>query len=154
MNFSLKSIGNTSGMMRKVGLEADSGLRRVILLQGFATRSLQFNIFLTAIIWLYTAEASIMFSHHKNSPPLRTDNRGRLCKILCARFGHCFSLKIARLYHIRVLFENRSKQKPSLKKLGLCCKYCLVEVYSGSFSSSASSSAEKLPALKSPNTTR
>jgi len=54
-------------MMRKVGLEADSGVRRVILLQGFATRSLQFNIFLTAIIWLYTTLASIMFSHRKKS---------------------------------------------------------------------------------------
>lgn len=54
-------------MMRKVGLEADSGLRRVIMLQGFATRSSQFNIFLTAIIWLSTAEASIMFSHRKKT---------------------------------------------------------------------------------------
>ena len=67
MNLSLKSTGKTSEMMRKVGLEADSGVRRVILLQGFATRSLQFNIFLTAIIWLSTAEASIMFSHRKKS---------------------------------------------------------------------------------------
>jgi hypothetical protein len=55
----------TSEMMRKSGLEADSGIHRVILLQGFATRSLQFNIFLTAIIWLSTAAASIMFYHRK-----------------------------------------------------------------------------------------
>ena len=67
MNLSLKNTDKTGEMMRKVGLEADSGVRRVILLQGFATRSLQFNIFLTAIIWLYTAEASIMFSHRKKS---------------------------------------------------------------------------------------
>jgi hypothetical protein len=61
----------TSEMMRKSGLEADSEIRRVILLQGFATRSLQFNIFLTAIIWLFTAEASIKFSHRKKTlrPP-------------------------------------------------------------------------------------
>ena len=45
-----KSTGKTSGMMRKVGLEADSVLSRVILLQGVATLSLQINIFLTAII--------------------------------------------------------------------------------------------------------
>jgi hypothetical protein len=57
--------GKTSEMMRKSGLEADSGVHRVILLQGFATRSLQFNIFLTAIIWLSTAVASIMFYHRK-----------------------------------------------------------------------------------------
>jgi len=67
MNLSLKNTGKTGKMMRKVRLEADSGVRRVILLQGFATRSLQFNIFLTAIIWLYTAGARIMFYHRKKS---------------------------------------------------------------------------------------
>jgi len=67
MNRSFKSTGKTSEMMRKVGLEADLRVRRVILLQGFATRSLQFNIFLTAIIWLSTPMASIMFYHRKKS---------------------------------------------------------------------------------------
>ena len=58
---SLKSTIKTSEMIRKVGLEADSILRSVTLLQGFATRSLQFEIFLIAIILLSTSEASIMF---------------------------------------------------------------------------------------------
>jgi hypothetical protein len=53
MNLSFKSTGKTSEMMRKVGLEADSGLRRVILLQGFATRSLQINIFDSYYMALY-----------------------------------------------------------------------------------------------------
>ena len=65
MNLSLKSTGKTSEMMRKVGLEADSGGRKVGLLQGFDTQSLQFNIFLTAIICVITEESSIMFSHLK-----------------------------------------------------------------------------------------
>ena len=62
-----KNTGITSEMMRKVGLEADSGVRRVILLQNFATRSLQFNILLTAIVWLYTTVASIMFYHREKT---------------------------------------------------------------------------------------
>jgi len=39
-----------------------------------------------------------MFSIAKNSPPLYIYNRGTLCEILCARFEHGFSLKIARPY--------------------------------------------------------
>ncbi len=65
MNLSLKNTGKTTEMMRKVDLEADPVAYRVILLQGFTTRSLQYNIFLKAIIWLYTTVASIMFYHRK-----------------------------------------------------------------------------------------
>ena len=61
-------------MMRKVGLEADLRVPRVILLQVFATLSLQFNIFLKAIIRLTTPVASIMFYNSKKtlrSPELK-----------------------------------------------------------------------------------
>ena len=65
MNLSFKSTGKTSEMTWKVGLEAESILHNVTLLQGFAIRSLQFNILLTAIICFSAAEASIMFFHRK-----------------------------------------------------------------------------------------
>jgi hypothetical protein len=66
---SLTSTGNTNEMMRKVRLEANRRLRRVILLQGFATRSSQFNIFLITIIRPSTAEASKMFFNTKKKIP-------------------------------------------------------------------------------------
>ena len=56
-------------MIRKIGLEADSEACIVILLQGFATRSSQFFLFLTSIIWLSTKEASIKFFHRKKTFP-------------------------------------------------------------------------------------
>ena len=52
-------------MIRKIGLEANAGLYSVLLLQGFATRSLQFEIFLTVIILQSTAEARILFYYRK-----------------------------------------------------------------------------------------
>jgi hypothetical protein len=67
MNLFFKSTGKKSEMTWKVGLEADSILHNMTLLQGFAMRSLQFYILLTAIIWLFTAEASIMFFHRKKT---------------------------------------------------------------------------------------
>jgi hypothetical protein len=65
MNLSFKSTVKTSEMTWKVGLEADSILHNMTLLQGFAMRSLQFYIFLTAIICFSAAEASILFFHRK-----------------------------------------------------------------------------------------
>jgi hypothetical protein len=58
MNVSSESTKKTGQMMGKVGLEAG---------QGFATRSLQFSIFLMVIIQLFTTEASTMFSHNRKS---------------------------------------------------------------------------------------
>jgi hypothetical protein len=46
----------------------------VILLQGFDTRSLRFNIFLTAIISLSTSEASIMFTYLRKDCLTKRDN--------------------------------------------------------------------------------
>jgi len=60
-------------MIRKIGLEAGNQLYPVLLLQGFATRSLQFEVFLTVIIVLFTAGASILFYYWKKS------SRGVLC---------------------------------------------------------------------------
>ena len=55
-------------MIRKIGLEADAGLyNSVLLLQGFATRSLQFKVFLASIILLFTAGARILFYYCQKS---------------------------------------------------------------------------------------
>ena len=54
-------------MIRKIGLEAGAILYRVLLLQGFATRSLQFEIFLSGIIPLFTAGARILFYYYKKA---------------------------------------------------------------------------------------
>jgi hypothetical protein len=62
MNLSFKSKSKTSEMMRRAGLEPDSGVCREPLLQSFTTQSLQFNRFLMAIIQLSTAKASIIFA--------------------------------------------------------------------------------------------
>jgi hypothetical protein len=54
-------------MMQKIGLEADPGLQNMLLLQGFATPSLQFKILPTVIIELSAVVASIIFSDRKKS---------------------------------------------------------------------------------------
>ena len=54
-------------MIRKVGLEAGTKLYSVLLLQGFATRSLQNEILLVVIILLSTTEARILFYYRKKA---------------------------------------------------------------------------------------
>src|SRR4030042_4144081 len=78
-------------MIRKIGLEANIKLYRVLLLQGFATRSLRFKMFLVIIIMLFTAGARILFCCHKKS------SHGVLCS------DRLFELKLASTYMFHII---------------------------------------------------
>ena len=78
-NLSFKNTGKISEMMRKVGLEADSGLRKVLLASRlrYAIITIQYisTRYYTA---LYCGDKENVLPPQKNSPPLHIDDRGTL----------------------------------------------------------------------------